>query len=418
MVPRMNSKTAFISFCFSLAIWTPQLTGATLCVNTSGSGGCFSKIGDAVLHAGLNDTIKVAAGTYKEDVVIGKPVALVGAGESSTVIDATGLPNGIYIDGLDNAGLSDVLVRDFTIKNANFEGILITNSSGITISDNNVLNNDRSLSVSTGTCPGQPAFETNEDFDCGEGIHLSGVDHSMISKNLVANNSGGILISDDTGATHDNLISENIVKDNPYDCGITLASHVPLAGSPYGVFHNTVFANESSRNGLGAPGAGAGVGIFASAPGTASYGNVVVSNVLKGNGLPGVTMHSHTPGQNLNDNMIVGNTISGNAADTDDSATAGPTGINVFGVSTVTGTLIAHNVIEHESIDVSVNTPGEVRLHSNALLGREIGVDNIGAGSVDATDNWWGCWAGPVARACSNVGGPGVLFTPWLTDPF
>jgi hypothetical protein len=42
---------------------------------------------------------------------------------------------------------------------------------------------------------------------------------------LTENNAGGILLSDDTGATHDNLIIGNIAQNNPFDCGITLASH-------------------------------------------------------------------------------------------------------------------------------------------------------------------------------------------------
>jgi hypothetical protein len=43
------------------------------------------------------------------------------------------------------------------------------------------------------------------------------------------NNSGGILLSDDTGARHHNLIIANLVHDNPFDCGITLASHPPAS---------------------------------------------------------------------------------------------------------------------------------------------------------------------------------------------
>jgi hypothetical protein len=84
-------------------------------------------------------------------------------------------------------------------------------------------------------------------------------------------NSGGILLSDDTGATHHNLIIANLVRNNPFDCGITLASHPPasLTGStsPLGVFRNTIANNYSSGNGLQVPGAGAGIGIFDSVPG-------------------------------------------------------------------------------------------------------------------------------------------------------
>jgi parallel beta-helix repeat protein len=122
-------------------------------------------------------------------------------------------------------------VSGFKVQNANFEGILVTNASGVTISGNQVLKNNVNLDVNAGVCTGIPPFETNEDFDCGEGIHLSGVDHSIVADNVIENNSGGILLSDDTGATHDNLIMGNTVRNNPFDCGITLASHT-LFGAP------------------------------------------------------------------------------------------------------------------------------------------------------------------------------------------
>ena len=161
------------------------------------------------------------------------------------------------------------------------------------------------------------------------------------------------------------------------------------------------------------------MGLFTSVPGAKTYSNVVIGNSLTGNGLPGVSMHSHTPGQNLNDNSIIGNYIAGNHADTDDSFTPGPTGINVFGVSPVTGTVITENTIKNESIDVVANTPAVVTVHLNNLVGSGmIGVDNLGSGRVDATENWWGCSAGPTKKNCSSAVGPNVLFTPWLTTPF
>jgi parallel beta-helix repeat protein len=371
------------------------------------------------------DTIQVAAGVYKEDVVIGKPLALVGAGRTSTIINAMGLANGIYVDGLDHPGLANVTVFGFTVLNANFEGILVTNASYVTIASNRIAGNDKSLDAANATCPGIPSFETAEGFDCGEGVHLIGVHHSTVSGNVAVNNAGGILLSDDTGPTHDNVITRNVVMNNPFDCGITLASHPPASnpamGKPLGVFNNTIADNTSSKNGLAEHGAGAGVGIFDSVPGAANYGNVVIHNRLTDNGLPGVAMHSHAPGQNLNNNVIVGNVISGNGADTDDTATPGRTGINVnngFGGSAVAGTVISQNVISNEDVDVAVRTVGPTDVNLNQLLGSGIGVDNLGTGPVQATENWWGCAGGPGSAGCTTVSGPKVAFTPWLTAPF
>lgn len=401
---------------------------ATLCVNHKGTGGCYSSISGAVAAASAGDTVNVAPGTYTEDVVIGKSIALLGAGAEATKIDASGLANGVYIDGIDHAGLKAVIVSGFTIANAKFEGLLATNASDVTIRDNELTGNDKGIvlpggSSSETSCPGIPAFETGESFDCGEAVHLSGIDHSVIEGNTVSGNAGGILVSDDTGPTFDNLISHNVVRRNPLDCGITVASHPASTGAPasFGVYRNTIAANVSQENGLVSD-AGAGVGLFAAGPGNAVYANVVIGNRLIGNALPGVAMHNHfslaTFPANLNDNMIVGNYIAGNGADTADALTPGSTGINVFGFGPISGTVIAQNVIRDEADDVVTNTAAAVTVHLNELLGSDaVGVNNIGTGTVDATENWWGCARGPSHNGCSSAQGSGVAFTPWLTSP-
>jgi hypothetical protein len=173
---------------------------ATLCVNTGGTSGCYSSISAAVAAAGSGDTIIVAQGTYTEDVTITKSVSLIGANRENTIIDATGQLNGITIKGT-----SDLAVSGFTIENAETAGLWITNSSRVTISENIVRHND--LGLVPPTCPplaGTP-FENGENLDCGEGVFLSAVDHSILSKNTITDNAGGMLVTDDTGPTHDNL---------------------------------------------------------------------------------------------------------------------------------------------------------------------------------------------------------------------
>lgn len=399
------------------------LSASDQCVNQGGTATCKSLINDAIAAAGVNDTITVAGGVYKEDVIVNKPVSLISSG---AVIDASGLANGINVDGLANAGLKDVVISGFTVANANFQGILVTNASNVTIMNNHVTGNDTHLqpfAAGGPVCPGIPAvFAAGERLDCGEGIHLSGVDHSIVSQNVVDHNAGGILISDDTGPNHDNFITGNTVQENPYDCGITLASH-HFALAPQdptvGVYHITVSGNTSARNGL-ATGEGAGIGIFTGPPGAQNWGDVIVGNIVTGNALPGVALHSHTVFQKLTDHLIAGNTISRNGPDPDPGTTV-PTGIDVFsdtagGAAPITGVTITGNTIKDEGIDVAVKTPGTVDVHLNNFFG-DIGIDNLGAGAVNATANWWKCAKGPDANGCSSVSGSGVQVAPFLTQP-
>ena len=134
-------------------------------------------------------------------------------------------------------------------------------------------------------------------------------------------------------------------------------------------------------------------------------------------------MHSHTSGQQLNDNIIAANTISNNGPDTGDAGTPGTTGIDVFGVSTITGTIVAENTMSSQDVALVAHTPGEVDASLNNLLasGLNLGVANIGLGPVDATENWWGCSKGPGGQGCTTLSGLGALivrFTPWLTAQF
>ena len=182
------------------AIMGHSAIAATLCVNPAGNGGCYPNIGAAVTAASANDTIKVGAGVYAESVVITKPLSLIGAGVGATIINAKGESTGIYVDGIDNPGMIGGLITGFTVMNANFEGILVSNVSYIVISENHVTDNNQSLNVAGAACPGLPAFETSEAMDCGEGIHLMGVDHATVAQNESdLNSQGGMLLTDETG---------------------------------------------------------------------------------------------------------------------------------------------------------------------------------------------------------------------------
>lgn len=422
-------------------------TAKTLCVNPSGALGCFATIQTAVIHASANDLIVVAPGTYKEEVTVGIPVSIIGFGADVTIVDATGLAHGFFVDGYDNPGLDGVTIAGFTVKNALFEGILVVSASDVTIRDNHIVNNDATSGLlftgATTGCPDQPGngiYENDETGDCGGALHLIGTVNAIVSDNLITGNADGVLISDETAESRGNLLIHNNVVNNPLECGIVLASHPPTGSSaPYyaphfGVDNNTVAENESTGNGVQIGGAGVGIFSDGNGPGRVSS-NVIIHNKLIGNGLGGVSLHTHVgpafgaPADNMDGNQIIGNFIAGNLADTADTATPGRVGININsggGGSPVQGTVISQNVIQDEDVDIAVNTPAQVDIHLNDLGGGKIGVADVCAfdkssactGSIDATQNYWGCYAGPGSKGCTTASGSDIRFTPWLLNFF
>ncbi len=342
----------------------------------------YSTIQSAVGAAPSGGTVIVCPGTYTEHVVISSPLTLVGR---DATIDATSTsvgscgPLGPCLAGVMITS-SWVQISGFTVTGAVGEGILAVTFPGaspvshVTITGNRVVGND------TGGIPGgspdgyaECGVQGQVPGDCGEGIHLIGVADSVVSHNYSSGNTGGMLLTDETGPTHGNLIEDNIVTGNQYDCGITVPGHNSAAlsstGTPQptvaGVYDNVIRGNVITDNGL--KGDGAGVLFANGAAGSASYNNLVEGNYIAGNGLSGVTMHAHTlmPGQfeDLSGNRIIGNVIGQNNIDGDpldgnpmDNST---TGVLVFAEVPVSVT-IAHNVIFNNTYGIWEGVSGNV----------------------------------------------------------
>ncbi|HEX7497146.1 MAG TPA: right-handed parallel beta-helix repeat-containing protein [Candidatus Limnocylindrales bacterium] len=318
-------------------------------------------IGHAVSVAAAGATIHVGNGTYAEQVSITQQLTLIG---DHTIIDATGQNGGIQpLAGMGvvgygllifGPGASGSVVKGFTVEHAIGEGILVAGTSKVLIQNNIVRLNDAGFNTTmTLECQAQG----NVPGDCGEGLHLVSSTWSRLVGNLVENNIGGILITDEFGPSAHNVISGNVSKNNLQDCGITLPSHNALAmtdPTKGGVYDNLVINNVSEGNG------GAGVGMFAPFPGTASYNNRIIHNTLRNNGEAGVGIHAHAPGQNVSGNVIMNNWISGNGIDPD-SGSGHPTGIALFSAAVPVTVAVTDNHISNEYWGIF--TAGPLTIH-------------------------------------------------------
>jgi len=325
----------------------------------------YATISSGVAAAASGTTVVVCPGTYNEMVTVAKALRLDG---QDATIDATGHDNGVLITH------SRVTVEGFKVRGATGEGILAmgtplpgpvinnqqtwtgTPLAHLLIEHNVVRNNDQGgPSSSYSECQAVNQIPG----DCGEGIHLMSVRDSTVRANLVRGNSGGILLSDEFGPTHGNVIARNVVEDNPYDCGVTLASHnagwnpgtQSTTPAFAGVYDNWVRNNVIRRNGL--KGEGAGVLMAAAFPLAASYDNHVVGNTVTGNDLAGVTIHSHPGGGYVDGNVVSRNRIGVNNKGGDPDA----------GVSDTTGILV-----------YSTDQPTHVRINRNLIFGDHFGI--------------------------------------------
>ncbi len=340
---------------FALGAGQAAAAGSTLYVSPGGTdaGSCTSSnpcksIGHAVSVASAGDRIVVRHGTYAESVAVTKTLHLVG--RHWPIVDANGEQNGIVLAG---AGASGSSVRGFRVENAAQEGILAMQTSWLKIVGNAVVGNDQGMFAANPT--GECAAVGQIPGDCGEGVHLMTVTHSSVTANRITGNSGGILVTDEFGPTHHNVISWNHVWRNAFDCGITVPGHNPNAvsstGVPQpsmgGVYDNWIVHNVVNRNGL--KGEGAGILFAGAGPGTGSYGNFVGWNTANGNNLAGITVHSHAPNTDVNRNRFVGNRLSHNNLGGDpDAAVTKTTDILVFSAGDpITGTVARDNTLSN-----------------------------------------------------------------------
>lgn len=343
------------------------------------SSAAYNTISAGVSAVDRGGEVVVCGGTYHEDVAVTKRLWL--AGESRAVIDAAGQVNGVLVTA------SGAKVSGITVEQATGEGILVDKANYVTLEGNVVTGND------LGGVPVSPVPTTYAECqaqggipgDCGEGIHLMGSSDSTVSGNVSTGNSGGILLSDETGPTSHDRITGNVVTDNLYDCGVTVVGHNPGAapgGQPApkvaGVYGNTIAGNTISGNGV--KGGGAGVVIATGLPGGAVYDNTVENNTISGDGMSGVTVHSHVPGQYMNGNVVRDNVILVNNLNGDEDFSP-------------------HVDTQTTGVLVATVSPLSVEVTGNEIAGDHFGIWMTGPATVSgALDNFFAGDAVSVAQ--------------------
>ena len=363
-------------------------TGTTLYVSATGtdtsnttceeSTPCKT-IGHAVVEATGGDTIKVALGTYAEKVTINtNDLTLEGAqagkdagtrsGSESIVESFAITASDVTIDGfkLSAAGsqltvtpstlLSGVVVEDDIFSG--YKGVaLTTNDAGNILVKQNLFANPAAASEPIQFKPGtvQGSCDGTEVID------------NVF--NAATNNGGADVNFSCTGSnSKDVTVSGNTTTGNTGG-----SSFVAISGVVDGI---QVTDNTGTTS-------GSSIFFFGSVSGSA----LIEGNTITGGGSSAVSIH--------------GADITADTANT--------------GAFTITNNTLTGNVNGIYVAKSALGSGANVVAHFNDLAGNsEAGIQNKSSvATVDATNNWWGCNAGPSHSECSSMS-THVNYVPWL----
>ncbi|MHB1613849.1 MAG: cell wall-binding repeat-containing protein, partial [Actinomycetes bacterium] len=448
--------------------FAPWLTAAPALAAASGadfapatdttSGAKFASIQAAVDAATAGDTVQVAAGTYSEQVTIGKALTLrgdpgsagtSGPGSSAPVLDGSDNPNtGIAIaspaDGVTVEGFVIQNYNNTKSTNANAFGIALCNANHVAINHNLIQDNGNGIALEQGPAP------------CGAGGGTQpGSDNVDITWNVIANNHwpagsgpdangywawGGIGITSWYSTGSNLTIANNTISDHDRngiltgpDNGVQILDNTISNSGWEGVECDSTMnaVIEGNQISGGYPSATAyapdGIVAFATNGNTSSLltmtglqvtGNTI-SGAASGNGAPGIGWGIYltaVPSYGIDGAVITSNHVTGIIVPSVDGAATAAIEIpqdNSDPPAPFTPPLTSGG-------SWSTGTISNTAVHSNDLSNNSTGFANTTASTVDATDNWWGSPSGPY-NASSNASGTGspvtanVAFSPWWT---
>lgn len=444
-----------------------HLSAAGSCVAPGGAFGCSASINDAIAAAAPGTTIRIYEGHYAENVVVDRPLTLIGAGEREHVVIVPALSNpqcdggslcggaasniilvqandvtiqNLTLDG-DNPALTSGIVRggaDLDARN----GIITDHSLGVTFNDLTVVNVTvkniylRGVYASSGG-----TFEFRHDTVInvqGDGGSIgmfnyyggSGrfVGNKVVSANdaISSNGSAGVQFLDNivqksgSGIHTDNAFAADLIQGNRVSDGPDGAWGIWVFMPYVGI---TVKDNDVSGMDVGLAAFGGGP-ISAGAPGPTMF----VDNDLRGRrtaGSMGLFVTTDTLGWGQAD---VAATLTGNTVEGFETGVVLQSAPNQAISVSASCNAILHSTkqgIVAGGLGADANYPGDTTVGGgyetlafakNTINGKKVGLENRGSSSVIATDNYWGCPAGPGGKGCDTTIG-NVVSTPWLTRP-
>jgi len=362
----------------------------------------------------------VPPGIYNEQLVVDKPLTLIGPDPAlgDAVVDSGGMAAVPTIHILSG----NVTITRLTLQNGPLHGIqagsaAFPNLSNIIIKNNTIRGHDRAGILTNHGAAMHIEGNQIENNGQGTGFNRVGIvlyphgPSSVLSNTIKNNVVDGIFAR----ASSSGLLIENNDIENHLNSGITLA---------WDERNVTIRGNRITGAGSGTSDETGGIVIIQSMAEEIS-GNTVRDCNRSGIFWGWVPSVGPPPAQIL----ITGNTIEDSARDAIYLFSMGPGGFippDPFPLeplvqgNTLKGSIRAGVYVSN----LYYASPGNAnpRIHSNNIEENSWGVFNATAKTVDATENWWGSTTGPFHPTLNpdGLGNPvsdNVAFVPWLDHP-
>ena len=210
------ARWCFLVILLTLTTWgTPRtLITASAHPGTLTVPSPYSTIQKAVDAAVAGDTILVASGVYKENVVVSKSINITGASRATTIIDANGNGPGVNITLANSVSLQGFTINDTGI----FDPAIFVNSSFLVVISNNKITASTQSDAVYVTGSNQISILNNLINGNRNGVSVQNGFGNSIQNNNATGNAVGVRISSSSG----NKITDNILRKN--QIGLTLWS--------------------------------------------------------------------------------------------------------------------------------------------------------------------------------------------------
>ncbi len=365
------------SSAFAADIYVDAANCPSIGAGTIGDPYCLIQDALDLPPAAIGDVIKIAAGTYDENVDVDVAVSIEGAGSGTTAADTIIDPTtgrGLYIH-------KSVNLKDLRVTGATLVGIRVEESGGFAF-DNVIWNN----------------IASSGNADKGVEIHnLTTVNNMTIIDSEFADNGAQGFRTASNVTVNGMTISNSVFDRNSY--GLYLQ----------GTLNNVSISGSTLNDSTG------GHGLYASETGPVT-GLTITGCVMAGNSRFGAVLFTGAAGG------VVGTTITETRFDSnmESGFWIGAPVVTDFLMEcgTVAGNAEvggADDGIKFSSGILTNVVVNDVNIVGNINTGA--GLTNTATGTVIATGNWWGDASGPsgVGPGTGDAVTTGVTFDPWLT---